>query len=98
MSVKARGSSMSGPIRTKNPKSASVTVTALAAGSEETYVITDSDARVGDVIVVSPRSAEAGWGVIRAWVSAAGQISVAASNFGAGALTGGSLTVDYRIL
>lgn len=103
---KINGSNMSGPIRSQVMsnglktlgRSAVVTVTALAAAAEETYTITDADAFVGDVINVSPGTTlEAGWGTIAQWVSADGTISVKASNFGVGALTGGSLTLYYTI-
>lgn len=92
---------------------ATVTVTALAAAAEETYTITESNvgspkakarpsigAQIGDVVVVNPdpTGVEAGWGIIKAWVDSLGVIKFTASNFGAGALTGGSLTVTYAVL
>jgi len=103
---KINGSAMSGPIRAQRIDSgkkvlgrqATVTVAALGAAAEEIYEIADLDAVVGDIIVVSPNVApEAGFGIICAWVDAAGVIKVKASNFGAGNLTGGSLVLNYAI-
>lgn len=103
---KINGSAMSGPIRAQRisggkkvlGRQSTVTVAALTAGSEETYSITDADAVVGDIVVVSPNVApEAGWGIICAWVDSAGVIKVKASNFGSGSLTGGSLALNYAI-
>ena len=100
------GSSMQGPLkftRVSNGqrvegRQGTVTVTALAAAAEETYTITDAEAEVGMVVSISPNvSPEVGWGIICAWVSAAGTVSVKASNFGAGALTGGSLVLNYTL-
>lgn len=76
-----------------------VTVTALAAAAEEIYTLTDSRVHVGDVIAVSPLATpEVGWGIVCAWVDAEGSIKVKASNFGAGALTGGSLDLRVAVL
>lgn len=81
---------------------ATVTVAALSAATEEIYTITEttpSKSKVGDVIAVSPKTApEAGFGIICAWVDSAGVIKVKASNFGAGALTGGSLVLRICVL
>lgn len=106
MSVKERGSNVSGPLRTLRTvnsqkvvgRSADVTVAALTANAAETYSITDADAKVGDVIAVSPQTApEAGWGIEAAWCATAGTIVVRARNHSAGTLTGGSLTLSYSI-
>jgi hypothetical protein len=82
---------------------AAVTVTAVAAGAEETYEIVETNpgtrAQKGDGVQVNPLNApEAGWGIIRAWVEAPGVIRFTASNFGAASLTGGSLEVVYTVL
>lgn len=81
-------------------KSATITVAALTAGSEEIYSITDAKARVGDVIAVSAPAggAEVGWGVLGAWVDSVGVIKVKASNLGAGTLDGGSLIIRYAVI
>lgn len=92
-----------GPERTLG-RSSAVTVTALAAVTSdvvdmETHTITDADALVGDVILVSPNVApEAGWAILAAWVDAAGSIKVKTANLGDAALTGGSLTLNYTII
>ena len=93
-------------------RTATITVTALAAAAEETYTITEQSfgspraqvqptigKQIGDVVVIngSP-SAEAGWGVIAAWVDSVGVIKFTASNFGSGSLNGGSLVVTYCVL
>lgn len=95
-----KGTRMSGPIRSNIGKSASVTVSALAAAAEEDLTISDSDAAVGDVVVVSFDEAgmETGLCVCGAWVSAAGSIKIRISNVNAAAaLAGGSRTVRYAI-
>jgi hypothetical protein len=84
-------------------RQAAVTVTNLAAGAEEEYTITETAvgtrAQKGDGVQINPLNApEAGWGIIKAWVDAPGVIKFTASNFGAGALTGGSVTVVYTVL
>lgn len=84
-------------------RTATVTVTALAAGTEETYTITETApgtrAKVGDGIVINPpATAEAGWGIIKAWVQAPGEIRFTASNFAGASLTGGPLAVTYTVL
>lgn len=80
--------------------SASVTVSALAAGAEEELTISDSDAEVGDVVAVSPSEAldEAGLSVSSARVSAAGTIKVRISNQSGGSLTGSTEDLYYSIL
>lgn len=101
---KEKGTHLSGPLRMYSAngtlgRSDSVTVTALAAGAEETYTITDADAKLGDIIVASPAAGvEAGWGITKAWVSADNTIKISASNFSGSGLTGGSLTIHYAIL
>lgn len=106
MSVKQAGSNMSGPIRSQRVvnsqkvigRRSTVTVTALTTNSAESYSITDADARVGDVICVSPVSApEAGWGIEAAWCATAGTITVRARNHSGVSLTGGSLQLSYTI-
>lgn len=95
-----KGTRMSGPIRSNVGKSASVTVSALAAAAEEDLTITDADATVGDVISVSFDNAgmETGMCVCGAWVSAAGSIKVRISNVNAAAaLAGGARTIRYSI-
>jgi hypothetical protein len=103
---KKQGTSMTGPIRSRRQvggvsvlgRQRSVTVTALAANAAEVYTISDSQAEVGDVVLVSPNTApEAGWGLEAAWVSAAGTISVRARNHSASALTGGALVLNYAL-
>jgi len=94
-------------------RTATITVSALAAGAEETYTIdetavtvshprahvVDPNRHIPDVIVINPpATAEAGWGIIKAWVDSEGIIKFTASNFGSGSLTGGSLTVNYAVL
>jgi hypothetical protein len=85
-------------------RSASVTVTTLAAAAEETYTITETGntlANVGDVVVVNPPvgGAEASWGVIKAWVESRGVIKFTASNFHASAaLDGGAVIVRYAVI
>lgn len=100
----AKGTRMSGPIRAHSApgvlgRSASVTVSALAAGAEEDLTITDADAAVGDVIAVSFDDAgmETGMSIAGAWVSAAGSIKVRISNLHTSGLTGGSRTIRYVI-
>ena len=94
-------------------RTATITVSTLAAGAEETYTITESNvgspkakaqptigSQIGDVVVVngSP-SQEATWGIISAWVDSPGVIKFTASNFHASsALSGGSLVVTYCVL
>jgi hypothetical protein len=81
--------------------SSAETVSALAAGAEETLDITDSDAAVGDLVLVNPSNAgaESSLGIVAAWVSAAGTIKVRITNVhAADALTGGSRTFYYAIL
>jgi hypothetical protein len=99
------GSSMSSPLRmTKTGsntqgRSAAVTVAALTTNTAELYTITDADAEVGDIILVSPNTApEAGWGIECTYVSAAGTIKVRARNHSGDTLTGGSLTLNYQIV
>jgi hypothetical protein len=104
--VGRNGGTVSGPIKTTRVvngqkvegRSSSVTVTALAAAAEETYTIADTDAEVGMVVSASPNVApEAGWGIICAWVDAAGSIKIKVSNFGAAGLTGGALVINYTL-
>jgi hypothetical protein len=91
-------------------RKATITVAALDAGAEETYTITeaaihprahvaDSRRNIPDLVVINPPAdAETGWGITKAWVDSEGVIKFTASNFGAGSLTGGSLTVSYCVL
>lgn len=81
--------------------SASVTVSALAAAAEEDLAITEANALVGDVVMISFDNAgmETGLAVCGAWVSANGTIKVRISNTNAAAaLTGGSRTVRFTVL
>lgn len=95
---KDAGTKISGPIRSKAGRSTSITVAALTTNTAETYSITDSDAKVGDVICVSPQTApEAGWGIEAAWCDTAGTIKVRARNHSGSSLTGGALVVSYSI-
>jgi histidyl-tRNA synthetase len=82
-------------------RSASVTVSTLAAAAEEEYTITDADATVGDIIVCSFDNAgmETGMCICGAWVSANGTIKVRVTNVNAAAaLVGGSRTLRYQIM
>lgn len=80
-------------------RTATVTVAALTTNTDELYSITDADAEVGDIILVSPNTApEAGWGLECAYVSAAGAIKVRARNHSGSTLTGGSLVLNYQIV
>jgi hypothetical protein len=102
---KQAGSRLTGPLRLQKSSDksegryATVTVAALTTNTAETYSITDADALVGDVVIVSPNVApEAGWGLEAAWVDSAGVIKVRARNHSGGTLTGGSLRLNYQIL
>lgn len=99
---------MSGPIRSySGPRSSggtlgrqgAITIAAITTGASADYTIADVDAQIGDVISVSLANAdmEASLGVIGAWVSAEGTISVRILNSGAGTLTGGAAVVYYTI-
>lgn len=81
--------------------SASVTISALAAAAEEDLSITESNATVGDVVMVTlPNAAvETGVGVVAAWVSTGGTIKIRVTNLNAAAaLTGGAATVAFALL
>ena len=80
--------------------SAAATVSALAAAAEEDLTISDSDATLGDIVLVSPSAAgaETGFAICAAWVSVAGTIKVRISNVSGSTLTGGSRTFSYALL
>lgn len=94
-------------------RNATITVTALAAGAEETYTITESNltprlksrpvdaqGRVPDIILVNPpTTAEDTWIITKAWVNSLGVVKFTASNVHAtDPLTGGSLIVSYCVI
>jgi hydrogenase maturation factor len=81
-------------------KTASMTITALAAAAEEDVTITDAQVRPGDVVVVTTTAApETGLAILQAWCTAAGTISVRISNMNAAtALTAGAVSVRYCVL
>lgn len=105
---KRNGTSLTGPLRlTKQGRSegrqATLTIATDANGAESEHEITDADALVGDIIVVSPNVApEQGLGIACAWVDSAGTIKVRITNLGgaggSGAFEGGDLVVNYQIL
>lgn len=104
---KIRGSNVTGPLRTYSTNSSagrkmgrqgSITIAALTTLAAATYTIADSDAMVGDVIVVSPNVAlEAGADIAAAWVSAEGTISIKIRNGSSVTLTGGAVAINYYI-
>lgn len=82
--------------------SGSVTTTALAAAAEEALTISDSEAAVGDVVHAHFDATAAGTAgtpvIARAWVSAAGTITVTVGNLHASdALDAGEKTVLYTL-
>lgn len=91
---------------------ATVTASALAAGAEETYTITETrnggaqvatETRKSDAIVVNPTAAtmatNPGLSVGAAWVSAPGVIKVKVTNDGASvAFTAGAMTLDIAVV
>jgi hypothetical protein len=101
------GTRMSGPIRSTSTnsgngkqqgRSKSVTIAALGAAATGTYTIADSDARLGDVICVSPAAAmEAGAIIASARVSVNGTIEVRIVNASASSLVGGAMVLFYTI-
>lgn len=80
--------------------SASITISALSAGTEEDLSITDSNVAASDVICASIINAgmETGVGVVAAWCSTAGTFKVRISNFSGSGLTGGATTLYYMII
>lgn len=81
--------------------SGSITVATLAAAAEADYTISDANALVGDVIIVSGANAlmETGVGILGAWVSANGTIKIRIGNFNdSAALNGGANTMYYAIV
>jgi uncharacterized phosphosugar-binding protein len=93
-------------------RTATITVSALAAAAEETYTITETGystraqarptigKQIGDVVVVNGApDQEATWAITSAWVDSLGVIKFTATNVHASAaLTGGSLVVTYCVL
>lgn len=106
---KRPGTMMSGPIRSKRHngtvgfggtegRQVTVTVTALASLAAQNVAIVDSDLLPGDVILASPNTApEAGLAIDCCYVTSEGNGVIKLRNGGAGALTGGSLTLNYYI-
>lgn len=81
-------------------KTGSMTISALAAAAEEDVTISDPKVHVGDVVVVNTTSApETGLGIVHAYVSAEGTITVRITNLNAvTALTAGAVSVRYCVL
>lgn len=80
-------------------RQSTVTVTALAANATETYIISDADAAVGDIILCSPNVApNVGFNIECCFVNAAGTIHVRVRNISAVGLTGGALVLNYQIV
>jgi hypothetical protein len=71
----------------------------IAAASEGTETVPVPEARVGDVVHVTPRTAlDEGIILSYAWVSASGTISVTLFNHTAGAIDVASATWDYVLI
>ena len=88
-------------------RTGTLTLTALAAGAEADYTITDvssgggqSCCHLGDLVVVNTLTApQAGFSIAHAYVSAEGVITVRVSNLEpVAALTAGPILVRYAVL
>lgn len=79
---------------------ASVVVSALAAGAEEDISVTVTGAQVGDSIMFNPTiaAAETGLGIMACWVSAADTVILRVSNFHTNALAGSTANWPYLLV